>query len=60
VGEEDFRELANQRAQTVHDALVTIGQVSTDRLSIVPAKPLTSEEKAKQKGKPNRVDFSLR
>ena len=60
VGEEDLRELANQRAQTVHDALVTIGQVSTDRLAIVPAKPLTNEEKAKQKGKPNRVDFSLR
>ena len=60
VDEENLRELANQRAQTVRDALVTIGQVSADRLSIVPAKPLTSEEKAKLKGKPNRVDFSLR
>ena len=60
VGEEDLRELANQRAQTVHDALVMIGQVSADRMSIVPAKPLTNEEKAKLKGKPNRVDFSLR
>jgi hypothetical protein len=60
VNEEDLRELANQRAQTVRDALVTTGQVSADRLSTVPAKPLTSEEKAKIKGKPNRVDFSLR
>jgi uncharacterized protein involved in outer membrane biogenesis len=60
VSEEDLRELANQRAQTVRDALVTTGQVSAERLSIVPAKPLTSEEKAKLKGKPNRVDFSLR
>ncbi len=60
VGEENLGELANQRAQTVRDALVTTGQVSADRLSIVPAKPLTSEEKAKLKGKPNRVDFSLR
>jgi hypothetical protein len=34
--------------------------VSADRLSIVTAKPLTSEEKANLKGKPNRVDFSLR
>jgi uncharacterized protein involved in outer membrane biogenesis len=60
VGEEDLRELANQRAQTVRDALVTAGQVSAERLSIVTAKPFTSEEKAKLKGKPNRVDFSLR
>ena len=60
IGEEDLRELANQRAQTVRDALVTAGQVSADRLSIVAAKPLTNEEKAKLKGKPNRVDFSLR
>ena len=60
VSEEDLRQLANQRAQTVRDAFVTTGQVSADRLSIVTAKPLTSEEKAKIKGKPNRVDFSLR
>jgi uncharacterized protein involved in outer membrane biogenesis len=60
VGEEDLRDLANQRAQTVRDALVTAGQVSADRLSVVTPKPLTSEEKAGLKGKPNRVDFSLR
>jgi hypothetical protein len=60
IGEENLGELANQRAQTVRDALVTTGLVSADRLSIVSAKPLTSEEKAKLKGKPNRVDFSLR
>ncbi|HEX6439662.1 MAG TPA: DUF748 domain-containing protein [Candidatus Binatia bacterium] len=60
VGEEDLRELAGQRAQTVRDALVATGQVSADRLSIVAAKPPTNEEKAMPKGKPNRVDFSLR
>jgi flagellar motor protein MotB len=60
VGDEDLRELANHRAQTVRDALVTTGQVSADRLSVVTPKPLTSEEKASLKGKPNRVDFSLR
>ena len=60
VGDEDLRQLANQRAQTVRDALVSVGQVSADRLSIVTAKQLTSEEKASLKGKPNRVDFSLR
>ena len=60
AGDEDLRQLANQRAQTVRDALVSVGQVSADRLSIVTAKQLTSEEKASLKGKPNRVDFSLR
>jgi uncharacterized protein involved in outer membrane biogenesis len=60
VGDEDLRQLANQRAQTVRDALVTTGQVGADRLSVVAAKPLSGEEKANLKGKPNRVDFSLR
>ena len=60
VGEEDLRELANQRAQTVRDALIATGQVSADRLAIVPAKPPANEEKGKPTGKPNRVDFSLR
>jgi Domain of Unknown Function (DUF748) len=60
VGDEDLRQLANQRAQTVRDALVSVGQVSADRLSIVTAKQLSGEEKAGLKGKPNRVDFSLR
>jgi hypothetical protein len=60
AGDEELRQLANQRAQTVRDALVSVGQISADRLSVVTAKPLTSEEKANLKGKPNRVDFSLR
>jgi hypothetical protein len=60
AGDEDLRQLANQRAQTVRDALVSTGQVSADRLSVVAGKPLTAEEKANLKGKPNRVDFSLR
>ena len=38
--------------------LLATGQVSADRLFIVAAKPLTSEEQAKLKGKPNRVDFT--
>jgi hypothetical protein len=60
ANDDDLRQLANQRAQTVRDALLATGQVSADRLFIVAAKPLTSEEKSKLKGKPNRVDFSLR
>jgi hypothetical protein len=36
------------------------GQVGAERLFIVAAKPLTSEEQAKLKGKPNRVDFTMK
>ncbi|MEX0805682.1 MAG: DUF748 domain-containing protein [Candidatus Binatia bacterium] len=60
ANDDDLRQLANQRAQTVRDGLLATGQVSADRLFIVAAKPLTSEEKSKLKGKPSRVDVSLR
>jgi uncharacterized protein DUF748 len=59
VSDDDLRQLASQRAQTVRDALLATGQVSADRLFIVAAKPFTSEERAKLKGKPNRVDFAM-
>ena len=58
--DDDMRQLANQRAQAVRDALLATGQVAADRLFIVAAKPLTSEEQAKLKGKPNRVDFTMK
>ena len=60
LNDDDLRQLAGQRAQTVRDALLATGQVSADRLFIVAAKPFTSEERAKLKGKPNRVDFAMR
>jgi uncharacterized protein involved in outer membrane biogenesis len=60
VSDDDLRQLASQRAQTVRDALLATGQVSADRLFIVAAKPFTSEERAKLKGKPNRVDFAMK
>ncbi len=60
VSDDDLRELANRRAQAVRDALLTSGQVTADRLFIVAAKPLSSEELAKLKGKPSRVDFALK
>jgi outer membrane protein OmpA-like peptidoglycan-associated protein len=53
-------QLAAQRAQAVRDALTATGQVSTERLFIVAGKPLTAEEKAKLKGKPTRVDFTMK
>jgi hypothetical protein len=60
AGDDELRQLANQRAQAVRDALVSAGQIGAERLFIVAAKPLTSEESAKIKGKPNRVDFAMK
>jgi hypothetical protein len=60
ASDDDLRELANRRARAVQDRLLATGQVTTDRLSIVAAKPVSSEEKEKTKAKLSRVDFSLR
>jgi hypothetical protein len=60
ASDDDMRQLANQRAQTVRDALLATGQVSAERLFVVAAKPLTTEQRAKLKGRPNRVDFSMK
>jgi hypothetical protein len=43
----------------VRDALMASG-LGADRLFIVAAKPLSNEEQAKLKGKPNRVDFNMK
>jgi hypothetical protein len=60
AGDEELRQLANQRAQAVRDALLATGQVGADRLFIVAAKPLTDEQKSQIKGRPNRVEFSMK
>ena len=60
ASDDDMRQLAAQRAQAVRDALLTSGQVGADRLFIVAAKPLTNEERTQLKGKPSRVDFSMK
>jgi outer membrane protein OmpA-like peptidoglycan-associated protein len=60
VSDDDLRQLASQRAQAVRDALLASGQVSAERLFVVAAKPLSAEERAKIKGKPNRVDFTMK
>jgi uncharacterized protein DUF748 len=59
IGEDEMRQLASQRAQTVRDALLA-GQIGAERLFVVTARPLTAEERAKLKGRPNRVDFSMK
>jgi hypothetical protein len=58
VTDDDLRALANARAQAVKDALVVAGKTPADRVFIVA--PKLSAEGIKDKGKPTRVDFSLR
>jgi outer membrane protein OmpA-like peptidoglycan-associated protein len=55
-----MRQLAAQRAQNVRDAILAAGDIAGERISIVPANPLSAEERAKLKGRPNRVDFSMK
>ena len=60
AGDDEMRQLASQRAQAVRDALLATGQTNAERLSVVAAKPFTAEERAKLKGRPNRVDFAMK
>ncbi len=60
ASDDDMRQLASQRAQAVRDAILATGQASAERLFVVAAKQLTAEERAKLKGRPNRVDFSMK
>ena len=60
ASDDDMRQLAGQRAQTVRDALLATKQVTGERLSVVAAKPFSAEERAKLKGRPNRVDFAMK
>jgi uncharacterized protein involved in outer membrane biogenesis len=56
--EEDLRQLANRRAQAAKDWLVAKGGVPADRVFLVA--PKLDTEGIKDKGKPERVDFSLK
>jgi hypothetical protein len=58
VTEEDLRVLANSRAQSAKDWIVTEGKVPADRVFIVA--PKLTPEGIKDKGKPTRADFSLK
>ena len=60
ASDDDMRQLATQRAQAVRDALLASGQVGAERLFVVAEKPLSDEERAKLKGRPYRVDFSMK
>ena len=60
ASDDDMRQLASQRAQSVRDALLATNQVTGERLFVVAGKPFSVEERAKLKGRPNRVDFSMK
>lgn len=60
ISDDEMRQLANQRAQNVRNALLATGLVGADRLFVVAAKPFSSDERAQLKGKPNRVDFAMK
>jgi hypothetical protein len=58
VTEADLKRLAEQRALAVKQALEREGKVPESRLFLTA--PKLSAEGIKDKGAPNRVDFSIR
>jgi hypothetical protein len=58
ASEEDLRQLANQRAQVTKDWLVQKGGVPAERVFLVA--PKLNSEGIKDKGKPERADFSIK
>jgi len=58
VGDEDLRKLANDRAATVRDQLEAQGKVPRERMFLVT--PKLNAEGIQDKGRPSRVDFSLK
>jgi len=57
VGDEELRQLAARRANTVRDALLKSGKIEAERLFIVEPKGLTPEKK--DKVKESRVEFKI-
>lgn len=58
IGNELLRELAQKRADTVRDYLQKEAEVGSDRMFLIA--PKLNAEGIQDKGKPNRVDFSLK
>lgn len=57
AGDEELRQLAARRANTVKDALLQSGKIEAERLFIVEPKGLTPEKK--EKVKESRVEFKI-
>jgi hypothetical protein len=58
VGDEDLRKLANDRAAAVRDRLEVQGKVPRERMFLVA--PKLNTDGIQDKGRPTRVDFSLK
>ncbi len=58
VTPDELRNLADQRAQAVRDYLQNVGKIPLDRVFLIA--PKLTAEGIKDKGKPNRVDFSMK
>ncbi|MDP5007512.1 MAG: DUF748 domain-containing protein, partial [Glaciimonas sp.] len=58
VTPDDLRNLADQRAQAVRNYLETKGKIPLERVFLIA--PKLTADGIKDKGKPNRVDFSLK
>jgi hypothetical protein len=58
VTDEDLRLLANARAQSAKDWIVTEGKIPAERVFIVA--PKLTADGVKDKGKPTRADFALK
>lgn len=58
VAEDDLRILANARAQSAKEWLITDGKIAAERVYIIA--PKLSPEGIKDTGKPTRVDFALK
>jgi hypothetical protein len=58
VSDEDIRQLAEQRAEAARNWLLAEGKIPAERVFLLA--PKLSAEGIKDKGKPTRVDFSLK
>ncbi|MQR02554.1 DUF748 domain-containing protein [Glaciimonas soli] len=58
VTPDELRNLADQRAQAVRDYLQNVGKIPLDRVFLIA--PKLTADGIKDKGKPNRVDFSMK
>ncbi|WP_423709120.1 DUF748 domain-containing protein [Undibacterium sp. WLX3042] len=58
VDTDDLRELAQRRADAVRDYLEDVAQVGRERMFLIA--PKLNSDGIKDKGAPNRVDFSLK
>ncbi|MEI7970183.1 MAG: DUF748 domain-containing protein [Betaproteobacteria bacterium] len=58
IGDDDLRQLAMSRSQTVKDALTGAGQIASERVFLLEPKTLAAQ--ARDKASASRADFAIR